>query len=454
MMSNKGLNDFLGKLINRHQVPGASLAILRDDKIVRQAQSGLVNFDSGVKVTPDAVFQIGSITKAMTATVLMQLVDQGLVDLDASLQSYLPEWNRSRATVRQLMCHVSGVEGDFNVDSGRGEEAIKRYVDKGTMLPSLFEPGEMMSYCNLGYAVLGRLIEVITGKPFDAILVERLFEPLGMQHAFASPEHAIRFNCAVGHVQSGQTPSQWHVTDTPYLSFGQAAAGSIVSTSAADLLKFAQLHLNKGRNQDGAQILSRSSVREMQRRQVRMPKHTRFGINGWGLGWSLMRWDGTTVYGHTGATLGQFSFLCVIPGEKLAIVLLTNGGGYGATSVFEDICTNVIKPICKVAPPGLPDVSNQQRKNVKNYIGSYQNTWVRIDILKHNGMLHMQQVDLSSGQSGKRLPLGLIDRNTARVDTDNPDLNREVLIFSKWDESNQPQYLQIDLRQLKRVSSH
>lgn len=452
MMTKKQLDGFFRRAIKKYGVPGASLAVMRNGRLVKQLQAGLVNVDTEVRVTPDAVFQIGSITKPMTATLVMQMVDEGLVELDATVDSYLPQWNRaSTVTLRQLMSHTSGVEGDFSIDSGRGEDAIRRYVDKCTMVPSIFAPGEMMSYCNLGYAVLARLIEVVRGKPFGAVLMEHLFEPLMMEHAFASPEQAIRFNCAVGHEQSQQVTGQSFVASPVYLPHGQVGAGTLVSMSAPDLLRFAQLHLDSGKNRDGRQIVSRSSVREMQRVQIKTPKYTRFGIKGWGLGWSLMKWGEHTVYGHTGATVGQFSFLCVIPRQHLAFALLTNGGGFGATSLFEEVCNKVIMPMARTSPPELPDVNATQPNRLNDYSGDYENTWVRIELTPVNGTLNMEIRDLGSGLVVREsTPLAFIDRNTARVNTGNADLDRETLIFSRWSQRHKPEYVQIDLRQLKR----
>jgi CubicO group peptidase (beta-lactamase class C family) len=147
MLNEKGLAAFLRKSIRRHDVPGASFAVLRNDRIVRRAQAGVVNLDSKIPVTDNAVFQIGSITKPLTATLVMQLVDEGLVGLDAPLVEYLPDFRVARldvsqtVTIRELLCHTSGIDGDLFVDTGRGDESIRRFMDRCTMVPSLFERG-------------------------------------------------------------------------------------------------------------------------------------------------------------------------------------------------------------------------------------------------------------------------------------------------------------------------
>jgi CubicO group peptidase (beta-lactamase class C family) len=103
------------------------------------------------------------------------------------------------------------------------------------------------------------------------------------------------------------------------------------------------MHLSGGQSPQGDKILSRKSVKAMQARQVRLPKHTRGGIDAWGLGWFLMNWDGYRLYGHDGATLGQYTFMRVLPEKDTAWALLANGGD--ATGLFNDVCTNVLKPM-------------------------------------------------------------------------------------------------------------
>ena len=144
--------------VRKYNVPGASMAIWRNGRVTEMA-AGVVNLDTRVRTTPDTVFQIGSITKVFTATLIMQLQEQKLLDIDAPLRRYLPGFRvadpgASRAaTLRQLLAHTSGIDGDFFPDAGRGDDAISRFVDMCAMLPQLFEPGSRMSYCNVGFLV-------------------------------------------------------------------------------------------------------------------------------------------------------------------------------------------------------------------------------------------------------------------------------------------------------------
>ena len=151
----KSLGQQLGELASKHKVPGAVLAIL-DGRDVGECATGLLNLNIGVATTTDSLFQIGSITKIYTATLVMQLIDQGAIDLDHSVEEYLPDSRlgssetQTPITVRHLLSHTSGIDGDYFEDFGRGDGAIRRYAAACAQLPQLFSPGEMFSYCNAG----------------------------------------------------------------------------------------------------------------------------------------------------------------------------------------------------------------------------------------------------------------------------------------------------------------
>lgn len=152
----------LDELVEEHGVVGAQVAVLHNGAIVDMA-AGVLNNVTGEKVTTDSIFQIGSITKVWTTTLAMQLVDEDLLDLDAPVRDYLPEFRiadedaAARITVRQLMNHTSGFEGDLFTDTGRGDDCVEKYVATLHDTPQLFAPGEMFSYNNAGYCVqIGR----------------------------------------------------------------------------------------------------------------------------------------------------------------------------------------------------------------------------------------------------------------------------------------------------------
>jgi len=344
----------LDALLERHGIPGATLGVLDGDGVTVVA-SGTTNRNTGVEVTPDTLFQIGSITKVWTASLVMMLVDDGMLDLDVPVVTYLPELKvadpdvTARVTLRDLLSHRSGIGGDHILDTGRGDDTLERYVETCADLGQEHELGATMSYCNSGYSIAGRVIEKVTGKSWDQVLRERLIAPLGLTHTNTLPEEAILFRAAVGHVKVPGSDEE-QVTPMWVLPRSAGPAG-LINATAADLLTFTRLHLDDGRAPDGAQLLSPASVKAMQEPQIEVPDRYTLGDR-WGVGWILFDWDGHPGYGHDGSTLGQRAYLRVLPEARLAVCLLTNGGD--AHAAFREICAEIATERAGVTMPGWP----------------------------------------------------------------------------------------------------
>ncbi|MGV9771738.1 serine hydrolase domain-containing protein [Streptosporangium sp. NPDC003464] len=348
------LQHRLPDLLTENQVPGAAVAVCAGDETV-EAAAGMLSTVTGVEATVDTLFQIGSITKVLTTTLAMQLVDEGELDLDAPVRAYLPEFRiaderaAERITVRQLMCHVAGFEGDIFTDTGKGDDCLEKYLGTLHQVPQLFEPGEMFSYNNAGYCVLGRIVEVVRGQPFDICMRTHLFSPLGLTHAANDPYEAIVHRTAVGHIE--RTPGG-PLEPTPVwaLARSNAPAGSMLAMRPRDLLTFTRMHLAGGLGPDGTPVLSRAGVRAMQQPQVTLPD-----INqgtAWGLGWELFDLPGGPVFGHDGNTIGQSAFLRAVPGHDVAVAILTNGGL--PRRVHAEIAGRVLHELAGVELPGEP----------------------------------------------------------------------------------------------------
>src|SRR5690242_17963657 len=200
------LSERLPALLVEFNVPGTAVAVRAGGQVIDVA-AGVLSKATGVEATVDSVFQVGSITKVWTTTLLMQLVDEDELDLDAPVRRYIPDFAladeaaAAAITVRQLMCHTAGFEGDLFTDTGRGDDCVEKYVRTLADTTQLFPPGEMFSYNNAGFCVLGRIVEVLRGKPFDACMREHLFTPLGLTHAANGADEAIMYRAALGHIQ-------------------------------------------------------------------------------------------------------------------------------------------------------------------------------------------------------------------------------------------------------------
>ena len=363
----------LEAVLAERKVPGATLGILRDGDVSVFA-AGIANKNTAVEVTPETLFQIGSITKVWTATIVMMLVDEGVLDLDEPVVTYLPELKfadadvTKRVTLRDLLSHRSGVGGDHILETGRGDDTLERYIETCAALGQDHELGATMSYCNTGYSVAGRIIEKVTGAVWDQVLRERIIQPLGLTHTNTLPEEAILFRVAAGHVEDNVAP-MWVLPRS-------AGPAGLINSTAEDLLAFAQLHLDEGRAPDGTQLVSVSSVKQMQEAQIEVPDRWTLGDR-WGLGWILFEWSGKPMYGHDGGTIGQRAYLRIAPDARVAVCLLTNGGE--SSIAFETLCREILRAEAGVEVPALPSLPDAPPSlDLERYAGMYARLNVEI----------------------------------------------------------------------------
>lgn len=383
-MDLAGWQERFDGLARRHGVPGASLAVLSGGR-VEQLATGLLNVGTGVTATTDSLFQIGSITKLYTATVVMRLVEQGLVALDTPVAEILPgfrvadEDTSRRVTVRNLLAHTSGISGEPEIDAGRGDDCLERYVDACVSLTQCHPLGAGFSYCNAGYSILGRVTERLTGMVWDRALRELVLEPAGLTGTWTLPEDVLRFRAAMGHlIVDGRAVS------APVWSFPRAdGPQGLICATAADVVGFAASHLAS----------TAPGLDEMRQPQIALPNSHDGTYAHWGLGWVLFDW-GRPVWGHDGDTIGQSAALRVIPDAGIAVVLLAN------TEVFGGFCRDVFAEVfdtfagitvpAALAPPAVP-----AQVEVGRHVGVYEHSDMRAEVSRDGGALslHIQRID-------------------------------------------------------------
>jgi CubicO group peptidase (beta-lactamase class C family) len=269
-----------------------TVAILHDGQIETHGD-GVISVETNYPTRPDTLFQVGSNSKVFTATLVMRLVEAGMLDLDAPIGVYLPTLTLADAgapatiTLRHLLSHTSGLEGDRFEDTGEGADALERYVAGAGDWAQETAPGEFWSYCNSGFGLAGRIIEVVTGTSFEAAMKERIFAPLHLERSFYFAGEAIVYSAAAGHMQ---LPGE----DAPHVALpypiGRRAhpAGGIIA-SAGDLLAFLRFHMGDGMV-DGARVLQPASIRAMQEPRIQIDEE-----QAWGIGWALRTIDGARV---------------------------------------------------------------------------------------------------------------------------------------------------------------
>jgi len=381
-------------LLRDHRVPGAAWGVLHDGQIVDGA-AGLLSTATGVEATPDSLFQIGSITKLWTSTLVLQLVDEGKIDLDVPVRTYLPDFRigdesaAAAITTRQLLNHTAGFEGDIFTDTGPGDDCVAKFLETLHDLPQLFAPGELFSYNNAGYVVLGRLVEVIRGLTYDECLRQHLIGPLGLTHAATGPYEAILYRVAVGHLElepgAGYQPA-------PVWTFARsnAPAGAMLSMRPRDLLAFARMHLEDGRAADGTQVLAAGTASRMQQREVDLPDIGVMGTS-WGLGFERFDTPAGALVGHDGNTIGQAAFLRMVVEDGLAVTLLTNGGD--AMALYRDVFGLVLGELGRVPLPALPSPPEQpQPVDARRFAGTYSSRVADLTVSQdENGRIWLEQ---------------------------------------------------------------
>lgn len=393
------ITDNLPALLAAHKVPGAAVGVYADGEVFDFA-GGVLSRATGVEATTDSVFQIGSITKTWTGTLVMQLADEGLLDIDKPVVTYLPDFSLADSaaarvmTVRQLLSHTAGFEGDIFTDTGNNDDCVEKYVATLRTDPQLFPPGTMFSYNNAGYCVLGRVIEVLRGKPFDQALRDHLFTPLGLAHAATDASSAILHRAAIGHLPNPGDPGGDPVPAPVYaLAKSNAPAGAMLAMRPRDLLAFAVMHLNEGVAADGTRVLSPESVAAMQSVQVALPPLGLMGTH-WGLSWELFDLAGGRVFGHDGGTIGQNAFLRVVPGANAAVALLTNGGN--PIGLYSDLFGHLLRELAGVELPAHPlPPARPRRIDASRYVGAYANSVGKTEVTQgEDGRIWMTDTPL------------------------------------------------------------
>ena len=379
----------LSALASEHRVPGAQLGLLRlgagaaDEEV--SCAHGILNAATGQPVSTDALFQIGSITKVWTATAVLQLADAGALDIDAPVTAVLPGFALSdpaaaeALTVRHLLTHTGGIDGDLFTDTGRGDDAVSAYTAALSEAAVLHAPGATWSYCNSGFSVLGSIIEELTGQTWDAAIRERLFAPLGLERTSTLPEEAILHAVAVGHMRGLPDPQP-----APFwaLPRGLGPAGCIAAP-VGELLRFARLHLTGGLAPDGTRILSAESAAAMAAHQADVPVPNGLG-DSWGLGWIRFDWPGGPAIGHDGSTVGQDAFLRLVPEAGAAIALLTNGGG--ARDLADALFAEAVPALSGAVPdPAFAPPAEPVSVDPAPYLGRYAAAAMQLDVTAEGG---------------------------------------------------------------------
>ncbi|HEX9625914.1 MAG TPA: serine hydrolase domain-containing protein [Acidiferrobacterales bacterium] len=376
------LSWYIPEQMAKHDVPGVSIALVDGDRVVWATGFGYADRERRVPADADTVYQAGSISKVLTATAAMQLVEQGRLRLDAPLTDYLPDFSmQSRwpspppLTPRALLAHHAGLP-TYYLKGFFSNQPVAALVDQLRVEHLAYPPGQVFNYSNLGPNLVGLAIERVSGRPFVEHVQTALLEPLGMRHSAFALNDRLAARLARGYVDD-RAVDPVTIRDVP--------SGALLS-SVNDLARFMRFVLNDGRL-DGRQIVAPATLAEMRRPQY-ADAPLDFGQR-FGLGWMLSGIDipgGGPVVWHNGGTKAFLSQMIVLPERRLGVVVLANAESAGP--LVYDVAEQTLRLALEARdglqpPPPAPEpvFIELDPEVLDRYVGDYSlmGTLARID---------------------------------------------------------------------------
>jgi CubicO group peptidase (beta-lactamase class C family) len=366
------LCEFVEETRQAVKIPGMVVGVLHEGEVWAKG-FGVTNRDHPLEVNDETLFQIGSITKTFTGTLIMKLVEDRVIDLDAAVRTYLPGFRvadeevSERVKIWHLLTHTSGWEGDFFQDTGPGDDAGSKYMAAMSELEQLAPLGEVWSYNNAGFYLAGHIIEVVTGMSFPEALRDMVLTPLGLENTFFDAGDVITHRFACGHI-GGKVARPWPLPRAAYPAGG-------ITCSVHDLLKYAAFHLGDGKLNEDEVLVQAESLAKMQ-----TPQTTVWNKESWGLTWAVDDTYQTRLISHGGGTVGQVSQLILVPEYSFAVAVLTNADEAG--QVILKVVRLALKEFAdiQIAEPEPMDVEEEV---LAQYAGLYSRPFMDI----HLGML-------------------------------------------------------------------
>ncbi|HMK24921.1 MAG TPA: serine hydrolase [Chitinophagaceae bacterium] len=329
------LDSYVNKALNDWQIPGVSVCIVKNGKVVVMKGYGVKETGTNDKVDENTLFMIGSNSKAFTATAIALLDAEKKLSLDDKVQKWLPDfklydpWVAKEAILRDLLCHRLGFEtfqGDFMYfDSDLTTAEVREKMGK---LKPIYGFRSKWGYTNCAFMTAGEIIPKVTGQSWADFVTEKIFKPLGMNNSLALSKDIQ----TAGNKCSAHTVTEGVLKKIPYGHIDNLAPAGSISSSVNDMSKWVIMQLNNGKL-DGKEIIPASAIA-----QTRTP-HSILGNGGhmfnrshfalYGLGWFLEEYAGRKIVAHTGGVNGFVTSVCLVPEEKLGIIVFTNTDANG-----------------------------------------------------------------------------------------------------------------------------
>jgi CubicO group peptidase (beta-lactamase class C family) len=336
------------------RMPGVALGIVKGDEIVHLEGFGDAD-DSGREVTPQTPFKIGSTSKSFTALAIMQLVEDGKVELDAPVQRYIP-WFRvadaeasKHITVRHLLNQTSGIPTAAGVayayEGDSSKDALEKEVRATSDVELTHPPGKVWHYSNRNYTTLGLIVQMVSGQPYEQYVKEHILTPLGMKNSYMFLPEAERHGLATGH-------QFWFGRPFPGggLAYNRAVTPTgLITSDARDMSRYLIAQLNGGRY-EGAQVLSAEGIAELHRGAA----DTGRPDESYAMGWIDGEMDGVPIVHHNGDTGNFHATMIQVPESKWGVVVLMNGTNDLRQGSLDTVADGVVARLVGVQSPPSP----------------------------------------------------------------------------------------------------
>jgi CubicO group peptidase (beta-lactamase class C family) len=361
------LESFVEERMRVDNAPGLALAVTDREKLLHVSLHGFADLGAQIPVTPNTLFEIGSVSKSFTAFALMQLVEDGKLDLHAPVTHYLPWFQvpseHKPITLHHLLSHTAGLINGMDFSAEAKYEVYALRETEATAAPGTF-----FHYSNVGYKTLGLVLEELLGRSYAEIIQERILDPLEMRATRAAITHETRKQMAVGyeslyddrpgHPSYPRVPATW-------LEY-EGGDGSIAAT-AADMAAYVRMLMNRGQGQ-GTRLVSEGSFALMTQRVI----ETQEEGSSYGYGLVISESDGRTCLGHDGGMVGYYSAILADMDDGLGIVVLTNGPGEPG-GIARSALRLLGAALHNQEPPALIPVPDRtQVENGIDYGGTYE----------------------------------------------------------------------------------
>ncbi len=381
----------------QREIPGSVLAIQHDDEIVLSRGYGFANLEQQTPMTPRHIFRIASHSKTFTATAIMLLVERGQVRLDDRVASYV-EWLDSPVTVRQLLNHVGGVIRD-------GRDAMfwqlgRPFPDlaelKG-MVEGILEPNEQFKYSNVGYSLLGQVIERIAGKPYNDFVRTEIVDRVGLHDTGPETHPGIADRLVTAYSPRRPDLPRLSIADIPT---GAMSAATGFYSTAEDLCRYARAHYL-----GNDELLSDASKREMQQPYWSVPPDD----SSYGLGFAVQKIGNRTLIGHGGGFPGHSTTTLIDPQDRLVVVVLNNTMG------LSGLAGPLAGSIVKILDYALASHSDSAPTvQPERYTGRFMSLWGATDIASFGRKLVALLPD-EAEPTAHAVELEVIDDDTLRI---------------------------------------